>query len=78
MSKGRPAVAAEPRVEGWRVRVAFHGALLHLLSATEPVVRYGGGVVQSVQLELIEGTEYGDTVGFIRWSDATAITWRKA
>jgi hypothetical protein len=76
MSKAK--TAAELGIEGFKVRVVVHGALLHVLSATEPVVTHAGGIVQHVQWAPIEGTEHGDTIGFIRWADVTAVTWRKA
>lgn len=71
--------AAEPGIEGYRVRISLGGALLHVLSATEPVLtRSVTGDVADVAWTLIEGTEHGDTVGYVRWSEVTAITWRKA
>jgi hypothetical protein len=71
--------AAEPGVEGYRVRIVMHAALLHVLSATEPVVTVSAsGQVTTVSWTAIEGTEHGDTIGFIRWSEVTAISWRKA
>jgi len=27
---------------------------------------------------VIEGTEHGDSIGWIQWSDVRAVTWRKA
>jgi hypothetical protein len=68
-----------PAIEGYRVRVSLGGALLHVLSATEPVLmRSVTGDVADVAWTPIEGTDHGDTVGYIRWSEVTAITWRKA
>jgi hypothetical protein len=63
----------------FRVRVVFGaGAFIHLLSETEPVVTSSCGVIENVALTLVQGTEHGDTVGFIRWSDVSCVTWRKA
>jgi hypothetical protein len=62
----------------WKVRVVFQGALLHLVSRTEPVVRTTGGKVTDVAMSPIEGTEHGDTLGFVDWSAVVAVTWRRA
>jgi hypothetical protein len=65
-------------LECFKVRIAVSGAVLHILSTTEPVVHCDGGSIASVDWEPIDGTEHGDTVGFVRWADVSAITWRKA
>ena len=62
----------------WKVRVFFTGGGLHLASRTEPVMHMQDGKVASVDLDLIEGTEHGDTVGFVDWTAAVMVTWRKA
>lgn len=61
----------------YRVRVVS-GGLIHILSETEPVVTLapGNGAIESVAWKPIEDTSHGDTIGFIRWSDVTAISWR--
>ena len=57
----------------YRVRVTLPGSgLIHLASRTEPVVHMQDGKVAVVELELIEGTEHGDTLGFIDWSPSGA------
>ncbi len=65
----------------WTVRIAIGAMVIHCVSRTEPVVRRGGGPgagVLGVELEPIEGTEHGDTLGFVRWSRVDAVTWRRA
>lgn len=62
----------------WKVRVYLPGGILHLLSAAEPEVIIKNGVLIEVEMDLIEGTEHGDSLGFIRWSEAIAIAWRYA
>ena len=65
----------------WKVRIAIGAMVIHAVSRTEPVVRRGAGPgagVLGVELEPIEGTEHGDTLGFVRWSRVDAVTWRKA
>lgn len=60
----------------WKVRVVVPGALLHLASKTEPRVVQHGGVVGDVVAEWICAPDYGDTIGYIDWTKAAAITWR--
>jgi hypothetical protein len=62
----------------WKVRVCLHGAILHLASRTEPVLRMSDGRPAAVELDPIVDTEHGDTIGFIDWPVVTAVTWRKA
>ena len=62
----------------WKVRICMRGgAIIHLLSRKEPVmvcrVTGDGG---PVDMDIIEGTEHGDTLGLINWLDVSAITWR--
>lgn len=54
--------------------------MIHVLSRTVPVVRLDGvgSGIASVSMEVIEGTEHGDSIGWIQWSDVRAVTWRKA
>lgn len=60
----------------WKVRIILPGAALHFASSTEPRLRMVGGRLADVAMTLIEGTEHGDTLGFIDWPTATAVTWR--
>lgn len=63
----------------WKVRVVMRGGgLLHLLSKDEPVVDCEDGVLMGVRMELICGTEHGDTLGYIYWPDVCAVSWRFA
>jgi hypothetical protein len=63
----------------YRVKIAVPGAsVFYVLSATKPVVHVEGGVIASVEMAPIEGTEHGDTLAFIRWSDVAALAWRPA
>lgn len=67
-----------PEQECFKVRIAILGCVLHVLSVTEPDVIEEGGVIVDVKMRLIVGTSAGDTIGFIRWADVSAVTWRKA
>ena len=61
----------------WKVRVVVPGALLHLASRTAPdLIFQHDGRLSLVVADWITDGEYGDTPGFVHWSEATAITWR--
>lgn len=63
----------------WKVRVVMRGGgLLHLLSKDEPVVHCEDGVLVRADMELICGTEHGDTIGYINWREVGALSWRFA
>lgn len=62
------------RVEGWRVRVVVGHALLHVVSATEPVVHTDTEGVSWVEWS---PTDEGDVPGYVDWSAVRAITWRR-
>jgi hypothetical protein len=63
----------------FKVRIVIPGAVLHVLSASEPRVRTGPGPsILGVDWDVITDTEHGDAVGFIRWADVSAVTWRRA
>ena len=64
--------------EFWKVRITMPGSIIHVASRTEPFVHSAGGRVSGVTMDLIEGTEHGDSIGFIDWSAVLAVTWRKA
>ncbi len=74
----RPKTKEEFGVDGFKVRVVVDGAIIHVLSRTEPRVDASGRHVLGVEWDLITGTEHGDTVGFIRWESVSAISWRRA
>lgn len=73
-----PKMATEIGFDCWKVRVVVSGARLHVLSRTEPRVHSNGDSITGVDWEPVEATEHGDSVGFIRWRDVSAITWRRA
>jgi hypothetical protein len=63
----------------WKVRICMRGGpLIHLLSKTEPVVLVQDGRIEMIVMDLITGTEHGDTLGFIDWSEIKAVSWRFA
>jgi hypothetical protein len=61
----------------YKVRVVLPGAILHLASRTQPTIRRhyddGRGVWDA---DWIDDHRYGDSIGFIDWSQLVAITWR--
>lgn len=73
---------SEPKItNGWKVRVVVPGALLHFVSATEPIVVEHRGVDVLDGATGIAGlewtpTEEGDTAGYIDWEQVVAVTWR--
>ena len=71
----KPIKATEHGLEPhYKVRVVLPGAIVHLASWDQP---------QNDQLDdemwsadWIDDSEYGDTIGFIDWSEVRAVTWR--
>ena len=65
----------------WKVRVVVGCALLHIISRSQPTVRvngHGAGAVIGIDMDVIEGTEHGDAIGYIDLSAVTSVTWRPA
>ena len=54
----------------WRVRVVVARTVLHFVSRTEPVQLEDG----TFEFDLMPA--YGDTLGWIDWSQVSAISWR--
>jgi hypothetical protein len=58
----------------WKIRIHIRGSgIIHAISETEPRV-HGAGLDWTP----ITGTEHGDTIGHLDWSDVAAATWRFA
>jgi hypothetical protein len=77
----KPAYAPADIGPFWRVRVCLPGSFIHLASRTEPLIKSNptaGGPKRQVEMDLIEGTEHGDNVGFIDWDAVIALTYRFA
>jgi hypothetical protein len=74
----KPISASEPGPKPhYKVRVVLPSAILHLASWTEPTITDGDEYSHEiVKAEWIGNHHYGDTIGFIDWRAATAITWR--
>lgn len=65
-------ITSEPGLEPhYKVRIVLPGAILHLASKDEPRNTPNGWCA-----DWIDDHRYGDTVGFINWTQLTAITWR--
>lgn len=65
----------------WKVRVCVKGCgFVHLLSFIEPtiILHPEHDTIDEVRAEWVDGTEHGDTLGFIDWREVTAVTWRAA
>ena len=70
----------------YKVRIVLPGAILHLASWAEPTLHHtwkrGAVTVSSadgpvhVEADWIDDPAYGDTIGFVDWSEASAVTWR--
>ena len=54
----------------WRVRIVFHGSMIHVVSSTEPVANDDGTV------DFTPVPIYGDEIGLIRWPEVNAVSWR--
>ena len=64
--------------QAWKVRIVLRGAFVHVVSETEPVIHWqADGSIDRVDWTPI-ACPHGDTPGYIRWSEVTAITWREA
>lgn len=67
----------QPVTQYWKVRICIKGcAILHFLTKAEPIVTMGVSGIQSVAMDCVTGTEAGDTIGFIDWTQVASITWR--
>lgn len=64
--------------EFWKVRITLPGSIIHAATREEPIVHCANGRVSHVTMDLIEGTNHGDSIGFIDWPAVLAVTWRKA
>lgn len=65
----------------WKVRVVMRGgAIVHLASRTEPVCRVDTfkDCIWELELHVIDGHEYGDSLGYLRLGEIVAVTWRWA
>lgn len=63
----------------WKVRINIaRCGVTHLISRTEPKALWEDGHISGVDMNLITGTEYGDTIGYIDWREVVAVTWRWA
>lgn len=60
----------------YRARVGWRGGVVHLASRTQPIVKLNRGRLVSCEMDLIEDSDEGDTVGFIDWQEVTVLTWR--
>ena len=79
IERAREAIEPKQRRAHFKVRVALNGSLLHLASWDEPKIEYEGGRVAGVEADWITNDESynADTLGFIRWSEVLALTWRR-
>lgn len=74
-----PRRVTEPDQEHfYRVRVVLPGALLHLASRDEPrLIRDSLGRLEAVEARWVRNNpEAGDDLGYVRWAEVIAITWR--
>ncbi len=63
----------------FKVRIHLPGAVMHLASSTRPVVHQTpAGEVAWVEGDWISGTDEGDELGYIRWGEVIAVSWRPA
>lgn len=63
----------------WKIRLCMvGGGIIHVISISEPSVDQKDGRVFGVNMDPITGTEHGDTIGFMDWTQVAACTWRFA
>jgi hypothetical protein len=64
----------------YKVRVVLPGVVLHLAAWEQPrfdTVQVSSAISETGwHAEWIEDPRFGDTVGFIDWSQVVALTWR--
>jgi len=73
----KPITATEQGLEPhWKLRVVLPGALLHLASSTEPEIYPDSGGLESMVADWIDDHAYGDTLGYLDWTQVIAVTWR--
>jgi len=62
----------------WKVRVYMRGGgVIHLVAKTEPAkTENDDGQIVHVEADWIKNTNHGDTIAFIDWTEASALTWR--
>lgn len=70
--------AREIGYECYKVRIFIGGGTIFVISETEPKVQIDKGSIRGLEWKPIFGSEHGDTLGFIRWEEVSAISWRKA
>ena len=68
-------------LDHWKVWIWIRGSgVIHVLSRTEPVIKYrfykAYDEMIGMEMDVITGTEHGDTIGFIDWSEVGAVSWR--
>lgn len=75
----KPLTAKDMGIDGYKIRLVVPNAVIHLLSSSEPEVHLDPqtGLVQALHYNAVVNSKHGDTLGFIRWSEVTAISWRK-
>jgi hypothetical protein len=75
----KPKTSANSNIpEGFKVRIFLPGAVIHVLTASEPqIIRDEQDRIISAHLDIIPNTEHGDSIGFIDWSAVIAVSWRQ-
>lgn len=68
---------ADDLPDHWKVRIWIKGSgVMHVLSRTEPAVDANNGRVLAIEMDIITGTEHGDTIGFVCFDEVAAVSWR--
>jgi hypothetical protein len=60
----------------WKVRLTMPGSIIHLLSRSRPRVVIIDGRVHNCEMDLIQDTDEGDTLGFVHWPSVIGVAWR--
>jgi hypothetical protein len=65
----------------FKVRIVMPNVILHVASRDEPKLAFAPMTAESVLDEvrtdwIQDDPDAGDTIGFIDWTQVTAITWR--
>ena len=66
-------------IPGFKVRIHMRSAVIHAFSTTLPVITMEEDSNKPKHIAITQdiNSGYGDTIGFIDWSEVSGVTWKK-